>query len=91
MSKQKSPVSVRSAVLTVSDTRTEETDTSGKLLAERLRADGHVLAGKKIIRDEPGQIESTVTAWMQDKEVDVVLATGGTGITFRDVTVDVFE
>ena len=65
------------AVLTVSDTRTEETDTSGKLLAERLIADGHVLAGKEIIRDEPGQIESTVTAWMRDKEVDVVLATGG--------------
>ena len=91
MSNEKNPVSVRIAVLTVSDTRTEETDTSGQLLAERIVADGHVLADKQIIKDDPGQIESTVGAWMKDSEVDVVLATGGTGITFRDVTVDVFE
>ena len=86
-----SPLSVRIAVLTVSDTRTEETDTSGKLLAERLVADGHILADKRLIKDEPGEIESVVKTWMADEQVDVVLATGGTGITFRDVTVDVFE
>ncbi len=91
MSTDVPPLSVRIAVLTVSDTRTEETDTSGKLLAERLVADGHILVDKRIIKDEPTEIESVVNAWMADEQVDVVLATGGTGITFRDVTVDVFE
>ena len=85
------PASVRIAVLPVSDTRDEETDTSGRLLAERLIQDGHVLAAKLIIKDDAKHIESTVTAWMQDESIDVVIATGGTGITFRDVTVDVFE
>jgi molybdopterin adenylyltransferase len=91
MANDTQPLSVRIAVLTVSDTRTEETDTSGKLLVERLLAEGHVLAGKRIIQDEPSHIELTVTSWMEDEDVDVIIATGGTGITFRDVTVDVFE
>jgi len=91
MSSDQTPVSVRIAVLTVSDTRTEETDTSGRLLANRLVEAGHVLAEKRIIADEPSHIELTVTTWMEDENIDVVIATGGTGITYRDVTVDVFE
>lgn len=80
------PVSI--AILTVSDTRTEETDTSGRTLVERLRGAGHVLADKRIVRDEPDQIRSVVAAWIADPGVEVIVSTGGTGITGRDVTVD---
>ncbi|MGM0574384.1 MAG: molybdenum cofactor biosynthesis protein B [Myxococcota bacterium] len=82
---------LRIAVLTISDTRTEETDRSGATLAERLQASGHVLADKRIVKDEPGAIRDAVTAWCEDAEVEVVIATGGTGITGRDVTPEVFE
>lgn len=74
------------AVLTVSDTRDETTDTSGALLAERLRAAGHMLAGKAIVRDEIEAIRVQVSAWVADEGVDVILTTGGTGFSPRDVT-----
>jgi len=74
------------AVLTVSDTRDVSTDTSGGLLAERLQSAGHVLAGKAIVKDEVEQIRSQVRAWIKDDEVDVVITTGGTGFSPRDVT-----
>lgn len=77
---------LRIAVLTVSDTRTEETDKSGALLAERLAAAGHELAGKAIVRDEVEEIRAQVRAWVADENVDVVLSTGGTGFAPRDVT-----
>jgi molybdenum cofactor biosynthesis protein B len=77
---------LRIAVLTISDTRTEETDRSGALLAERLAAAGHELAGKAIVTDSVEAIQAKVKAWVADPEVDLILATGGTGFAPRDVT-----
>ena len=77
---------LRVAVLTVSDTRNEATDKSGALLVERLRAAGHVLAAKEIVRDDIYAIRAIVSKWIADAEVEVVLTTGGTGLTGRDGT-----
>jgi molybdopterin adenylyltransferase len=77
---------LRIAVLTVSDTRTKETDKSGTILAERLIAAGHELAGKAIVTDDIEAIRSQVRAWADDLEIDVVISTGGTGFAPRDVT-----
>lgn len=77
---------LRIAVLTVSDTRTEDTDTSGDLLAERLRIAGHVLAARMIVTDDVDSIRARVGRWVDDPDVDVILTTGGTGFTPRDVT-----
>ena len=74
------------AVLTVSDSRTEETDKSGKLLADRLQAAGHRLAEKRIIPDDVYAIRAVVAAWIADADVDAVITTGGTGVTGRDGT-----
>jgi molybdenum cofactor biosynthesis protein B len=77
---------LRIAVLTVSDTRTDETDTSGGLLAERLKASGHALAGKAIVGDDVDVIRAQIRTWVADSQVDVILTTGGTGFAPRDVT-----
>lgn len=77
---------LRVAVLTVSDTRNETTDKSGALLAERVRAAGHVLAAKAIVRDDIYAIRALVSAWIADSQVEVVVTTGGTGLTGRDGT-----
>jgi len=77
---------LRVAVLTVSDTRNEATDKSGALLVERLRAAGHTLAAKAIVRDDIYAIRAIVSGWIADAGVEVVLTTGGTGITGRDGT-----
>ena len=77
---------VRIAVLTVSDTRDLAGDKSGTTLAELLTADGHVLADKAIVKDDIAQIRARVQAWIASPEVDVVITTGGTGFTGRDVT-----
>jgi molybdenum cofactor biosynthesis protein B len=74
------------AVLTVSDTRTLETDTSGGLLAERLLSAGHALSGRAIVKDEVAAIRRQVLAWADDPLTDVILSTGGTGFSLRDVT-----
>jgi molybdenum cofactor biosynthesis protein B len=74
------------AVLTVSDTRNETTDKSGALLVERVRTAGHVLAAKAIVRDDIYAIRALVSAWIADPAVEVVVTTGGTGITGRDGT-----
>jgi molybdenum cofactor biosynthesis protein B len=74
------------AVLTVSDTRNEATDKSGALLVERLRGAGHTLAAKSIVRDDIYAIRAIVSAWIADAAVEVVISTGGTGITGRDGT-----
>jgi molybdopterin adenylyltransferase len=76
---------LRIAVLTVSDTRTDQTDTSGALLAARLTAAGHELAGRAIVGDEVEAIRARVRAWA-DGQADVILTTGGTGFAPRDVT-----
>jgi molybdenum cofactor biosynthesis protein B len=82
---------VRIAVLTISDTRDEESDTSGHVLVERLTGAGHQLAGKDIVRDDVSDIRAKVKAWTASGEVDVILTTGGTGITGRDVTPEAIE
>jgi len=74
------------AVLTVSDTRTEATDTSGQLLAARLAAAGHRLAEKRIEKDDIYRIRAVVSAWIADPAVHAVITTGGTGLTGRDGT-----
>ena len=77
---------LRIAVLTISDTRDEESDTSGHLLAERVTGAGHILAGKTLVRDDVEAIRGQVRAWTDDENVDLVISTGGTGFTPRDVT-----
>ena len=84
-------VPVRIAVLTVSDTRGPGDDRSGDTLVERLEAAGHVLADRAIVRDEQADIEARLRAWIADPGIDVVISTGGTGLTGRDVTVEAHE
>jgi molybdenum cofactor biosynthesis protein B len=86
MAEQRELKPLRVAVLTVSDTRNEATDKSGALLADRLRSAGHVLAAKSIVRDDIYAIRAVVSAWIADAQVEVVITTGGTGITGRDGT-----
>jgi molybdenum cofactor biosynthesis protein B len=77
---------VRVAVLTISDTRDEESDTSGHLLADRVKGAGHDLAEKRLVRDDVDAIRTQINAWVASGGVDVIVTTGGTGITGRDVT-----
>ena len=84
-------VPVRIAVLTVSDTRTLEDDKSGNVLVERLQAAGHRLAGRDIVKDDFDVIVARLRAWIADTDVDVVIATGGTGVTGRDVSPEAFQ
>ncbi|OFX13963.1 MAG: molybdenum cofactor biosynthesis protein B [Alphaproteobacteria bacterium RIFOXYD12_FULL_60_8] len=81
---------VQIAVLTVSDTRTPANDTSGDALAERLQTAGHKLAARTIVPDDIPRIVAQLKAWINDPQVDVVIVTGGTGITGRDVTPEAF-
>ncbi|MXN18150.1 molybdenum cofactor biosynthesis protein B [Pseudooceanicola sp. GBMRC 2024] len=86
---------VRIAVLTVSDTRTLADDRSGDTLVARIEGAGHLLAARQILPDERIQIADQLRAWVADPQIDVVISTGGTGLTGRDVTVeahrDVYE
>jgi len=82
---------VRIAVLTVSDTRDASNDTSGDILAARVEQAGHVLAARAILRDDADVIERQLRAWIEDPGVDVVITTGGTGLTGRDVTPEAFD
>jgi molybdenum cofactor biosynthesis protein B len=75
-------------ILTVSDSRTAETDTSGGLLVERLEGAGHILIDRALVKDDVTAIRDRVTAWTRRAEVDAVISTGGTGLTGRDVTVE---
>lgn len=84
-------IPVNIAVLTVSDTRTPETDRSGDTLVERLTGAGHVLADRAIVPDDAAAIVARLQAWIADDGVDVVISTGGTGVTGRDVTPEAFE
>jgi molybdenum cofactor biosynthesis protein B len=88
-------VPIRIAVLAVSDTRTLAEDTSGDVLVQRLTDAGHVLAARHILRDERAAIAQQLRDWCADPGIDVILSTGGTGLTGRDVTVeahrDVYE
>ena len=83
------PVNI--AVLTVSDTRTAENDTSGDTLAERITDAGHKVAARTILPDDKDKLVAQLNAWIDDPEIDVVISTGGTGVTGRDVTPEAFE
>ena len=95
MSEPREFVPIRIAILTVSDTRKLEDDRSGDILVGRIKAAGHMLADRKIIQDERDQVADQLRTWCKDKSVDVIISTGGTGLTGRDVTVeahrDVYE
>jgi molybdenum cofactor biosynthesis protein B len=82
------PVNI--AVLTVSDSRTLETDRSGDTLVERIAAAGHKVAAREIVKDEVAAIVARLRQWIADPAVDVVIATGGTGVTGRDITPEAF-
>lgn len=82
---------VRIALLTVSDTRTIEDDTSGNILAERVAAAGHVIAERAIVRDDIELLVARLHGWIDDDSVDCVISTGGTGITGRDVTPEALD
>ncbi len=84
-------VPVAIAVMTISDTRTAETDTSGDALAARVIAAGHSLAARTILRDDADLIAAQLRAWIADPAIDVVITSGGTGITGRDVTPEAFS
>ena len=88
-------IPIRIAILTVSDTRQLAEDRSGDILVKRLETAGHILADRKIIQDERDQISDQLRAWCKDDAIDVVISTGGTGLTGRDITVeahrDVYE
>jgi molybdenum cofactor biosynthesis protein B len=84
-------VPIQLAVLTVSDTRTETDDVSGRTLIERAQSAGHRVLARLIVPDDRGQIEEALTRFIDDPNIDVVIATGGTGITARDVTPEAFN
>ncbi|MDI1345790.1 MAG: molybdenum cofactor biosynthesis protein B [Pseudolabrys sp.] len=84
-------VPLKIAVLTVSDTRELADDKSGNTLVERIRAAGHGVAERSIVKDEVSEIRRKVKAWIDDKFIDVVISTGGTGFTGRDVTPEAVE
>ncbi|MDF1718099.1 MAG: molybdenum cofactor biosynthesis protein B [Antarcticimicrobium sp.] len=88
-------IPVRIAVLTVSDSRSLDEDRSGQVLADRITGAGHSLADRKLLPDERDEIAAQLRAWVADPDIDVVISTGGTGLTGRDVTVeahrDVYE
>ncbi len=84
-------VFVRIAVMTVSDTRTKQDDVSGDTLVARIKEAGHLLAARVIVPDDKGLIAAQLKKWIADPNVDVVISTGGTGLTGRDVTPEAFR
>ena len=87
----KSFIPVNIAVLTVSDTRTLADDKSGQTLVDRLTAAGHTLAARAIVTDDADKIVAQLRSWIADPKIEVVISTGGTGVTGRDVTPEAFE
>jgi len=89
--KAKGPTSVGCFVLTVSDTRTGDTDSSGRAIREFLERAGHQVTGYAIVRDEPAVVTSSVKQWLTDAQTRVIITTGGTGITARDGTFEAVD
>ena len=85
------PAAVRCFVITVSDTRTHDTDTGGKAIVELLTAAGHIVEGRRLLKDEPAQVAALVRQQAQESLVDVIITTGGTGITRRDSTFEAVD
>lgn len=79
------------AVLTVSDTRTLDNDTSGQILVDRLTKAGHNLTARAIVRDEKDELAAQLSTWIKDEAIQVIISTGGTGLTGRDITPEVFH
>ena len=84
-------VAINIAVMTISDTRTEADDKSGNTLCERLQGAGHNLVSRAIVKDDRDAIVAQLREWIDDPQIDAVLATGGTGVTGRDVTPEAFQ
>ena len=82
---------IRIALLTLSDTRTAENDTSGDILAGRITAKGHELASRMILREDVDALVAQLCAWVDDPQIDCVISTGGTGLTGRDITPEALE
>jgi molybdopterin adenylyltransferase len=89
--KQRAPHSIRCFVLTVSDTRTEETDTSGRSIAGLLEAAGHQVVGRIVVKDDPVAVRANVERQLASGDVDVIISTGGTGIAARDTTFEAID
>ena len=90
-SKNRTFIAVHIAVLTVSDSRTRANDKSGDLLVSRLTNKGHVLADRKIVKDDLGQIRDVISRWIEDTDIQVAITTGGTGVTGFDGTPEAIE
>ncbi|CAA9401900.1 MAG: Molybdenum cofactor biosynthesis protein MoaB [uncultured Rubrobacteraceae bacterium] len=89
--RESAPETVRVAVLTISDTRTPETDTGGDIAQESMRGAGHEVVAREIVRDEAASIRNTLVDLLARSDVDAVVTTGGTGISARDTTYEVVE
>ena len=83
------PVSI--ALLTISDTRMKEDDKSGNLLESKVLESGHILFDRKIVKDDISEIKKTSISWIQNPEVEIIISTGGTGLTGRDVSPEAFR
>ena len=79
------------AILTLSDTRSLDDDISGQVLVDRLEAAGHKLADRAIIRDDKNDLRAQLRKWINDKNIEVIISTGGTGLTGRDITPEIFH
>ncbi len=84
--RQAAPRVIRCSVVTISDTRTDETDTGGRAIVDLLTENGHDVLGKSIVPDDPGEVQRTVEALLSDQNVQAIITTGGTGISSRDQT-----
>ena len=84
--RQISPAMAHCYILTISDTRTLATDSSGRAICDLLWAEGHQVTGRRIVRDEPGEVREAIAAQLANEDVQVIITTGGTGITSRDTT-----
>lgn len=89
--KASAPARVRCYVLTISDTRTEATDTSGAAIVELVTGAGHAVTGRAIVRDEPADVTHRITSALDQADVDIVITTGGTGLTSRDSTFEAVD
>lgn len=86
-----SPAVAHCYILTISDTRTEATDTSGRAICDLLWAEGHQVTGRRIVRDEPAEVRSAIGEQLDNADVQVIITTGGTGITSRDTTFEAID